>query len=83
MRVCVGCELLRPKKELLRVVVSLEGEFSIDKTGKKAGRGAYICPTGECFEKAYTAKRLERSLKKRVPKEVYDALQETLQYEER
>lgn len=81
MRVCVGCGELRPKKELLRIVCSPEGEISLDRTGKAAGRGAYIEPKESCFEEAYKAKRLERSLKKSVSAEVYAALKDALLYE--
>ena len=51
-RLCVGCQEKHPKKELIRIVRSPEGEFSVDLTGKKSGRGAYICPKQECLEKA-------------------------------
>lgn len=79
MRVCVGCEELKSKREMLRVVLSPEGEISLDKTGKKAGRGAYVCPNEDCFTKAYKAKRLERSLKHAVFPEVYEALKEQIE----
>ncbi len=78
-RVCVGCELLKPKRELLRVVLSPEGEIDLDKTGKKAGRGAYLCPKQECLDKAYKAKRLERSLKHAVSKDIYEKLKDELE----
>ena len=58
-RMCTGCMEMKPKKELFRIVRSKEGEISIDLTGKKPGRGAYICKSIECFEKAFKTKRLE------------------------
>ena len=73
-RICVGCEAAKPKKELLRVVLTPEETIEIDKTGKKSGRGAYVCSSEECLEKAYKAKRLERSLKHSVSPEVYELL---------
>ena len=62
MRRCLGCYESKPKKELIRVVKTSEGEICIDKTGKKNGRGAYICYNKECLEKAIKAKRLEKEL---------------------
>lgn len=74
MRFCLGCQESKPKKELVRIVRSPEGEFSVDTTGKKPGRGAYICPSAECFEKARKSRALERSFKMKVDPEVYEAL---------
>ena len=73
-RLCVGCQEKRPKKELIRIVRSPEGEFSVDLTGKKSGRGAYICPKQECLEKARKGHRLERSFECAIDASVYDAL---------
>lgn len=70
---------MKNKKELIRIVRSDEGKFSVDTTGKKAGRGAYICPNVECLEKAKKSKGLERSFKSAVPAEVYDKLREELE----
>lgn len=81
MRMCVGCEELKGKKELIRIVLSPEGEISVDRTGKAPGRGAYICPKESCFSDAYKAKRLERSLKHAVSAEVYEALRAELHNE--
>ena len=78
LRKCTGCQEMN-KKELIRIVRSDEGEFSVDTTGKKAGRGAYICPNTECLEKARKSKGLERSFKAQVPAEVYDKLREELE----
>ncbi len=79
LRKCTGCQEMKSKKELIRVVKNDEGEFSLDFTGKKQGRGAYICPDMQCLEKARKAKGLERSFKCPVPKEVYDQLREELE----
>lgn len=77
-RQCNGCGEMKNKKELIRVIKTNEGEISIDATGKKNGRGAYICPSLECFKKAVKNKGLERSLKAAVPEEVYKQLEEEL-----
>lgn len=73
-RRCVGCNAQKPKRELVRVVRSPQGEVSLDLTGKKAGRGAYLCPSAACLAKARKAKRLERAFGVEVPPEVYDTL---------
>ena len=72
MRQCVGCREMKPKRELIRVIRTSEDEILIDATGKKNGRGAYICPNRECLEKAVKSKGLERSLKMAVPQEIYE-----------
>ena len=72
MRKCVGCQEMKPKRELIRVIRTSEDEILIDATGKKNGRGAYICPNRECLEKAVKSKGLERSLKMAVPQEIYE-----------
>lgn len=74
MRQCTGCREMKPKKELVRVVRSPEGEISIDAVGKKSGRGAYLCRDIECLKKARKARSLERSLEVSIPEEVYDTL---------
>lgn len=75
LRMCLGCQEMKPKKELIRVVRSAaDGEIKIDLTGKVSGRGAYICRNIECFEKAYKAKKLERALEHPVSPEVYEML---------
>lgn len=78
MRICVGCESLKPKHEMLRIVLDKQDNIQIDKNKKLSGRGAYICANEECFEKAYNAKRLERSLKHRVNITVYEGLKEEI-----
>ena len=74
MRKCLGCNEMKPKKELIRAVKSPQGEMSLDLTGKKSGRGAYICPDKDCFDKARKGKRLERALETKIPEEVYDEM---------
>ena len=75
MRKCLGCNEMKPKRELIRVVRSPEGEISLDPTGKKNGRGAYMCPDPECFKKLKKRKGLSRAFKCAVAEEVYDALE--------
>jgi predicted RNA-binding protein YlxR (DUF448 family) len=74
MRMCTGCMEMKPKKELVRVVRSKEGEVSLDLTGKKPGRGAYVCRNSECLEKAFKTKRLNRNLEVSIDDELYDKL---------
>ena len=79
MRMCTGCGQMKPKRELVRVVKNQEGEISLDLTGKKAGRGAYVCRDIECLKKARKARRLEKAFSCRIPEEVYDRMEEALQ----
>ena len=85
LRKCTGCGEMKTKRELIRVVktaekldengnVLVKSEISLDLTGKKSGRGAYVCQNAECFEKARKARRFERSLSCRIPDEVYDEM---------
>lgn len=78
LRKCLGCDEMIGKKCLLRIVRSKEGEISLDLTGKKNGRGAYICRSADCFQKAKKKKSLERSLKCRIPDEVYLRLEQEI-----
>ena len=78
MRKCTGCNELKPKKELIRVIVTPEDEVMLDTTGKKNGRGAYICAKAECLREARKHKGLEKSLKRAIPSEVYDSLEAEL-----
>ena len=78
MRMCTGCGEMKPKKELIRVVKSPEGEISLDLKGKKNGRGAYICKSIECFKKAKKTKALERSLGVSVSEQVYEELEKEM-----
>ena len=74
MRQCIGCGEMKPKKEMLRIIKTAEEEILLDTTGRKNGRGAYICPTSECLKKAVKGKGLERSFKMAIPKDVYEML---------
>ena len=74
LRQCLGCREMKPKKELVRVVRSPEGEVSIDLKGKKPGRGAYVCRSADCLKKALRSNALGRSLEVTVPAEIHDAL---------
>lgn len=77
-RKCVGCGEMIPKKEMLRVLRTQEGEFVLDPTGKMNGRGAYLCNSAECFKKAVKSKGLERSFKQAIPSEVYERLEKEM-----
>ena len=79
MRMCTGCGQMKPKRELVRVVKSQDGEIALDLTGTKAGRGAYVCRDIECLQKARKARRLEKAFSCRIPDEVYDRMEEELQ----
>ena len=74
-RQCVGCREMKDKRVLLRIVRTPEGEILLDSTGKKSGRGAYVCPDPECLKKACRSKALERAFDTAIPPEVYDALE--------
>ena len=78
---CTGCMEMKPKKELIRIVKSPEGEVSVDLTGKKSGRGAYICRSKECLEKAFKTKRLSRNLDVVISEEVAEELKEEIKDE--
>ncbi len=73
-RMCVGCQTVRPKKELVRIVRSPEGIFSVDFTGKKPGRGAYVCRKPECFDAAVKRRRFDKAFSGPVSAEVLEAL---------
>lgn len=83
LRQCTGCGEMKSKKEMLRIIKTPEEEIIIDITGKKNGRGAYICCSTSCFEKAKKTKAIERSLKTAIPKEVYEELEKELRELER
>ncbi len=78
LRKCTGCQQMKEKKELIRVVRTDEDQYYIDLTGKMSGRGAYICKSIECFEKAFKSKGLERSFKATIPKDIYEKLKSEL-----
>jgi uncharacterized protein len=73
-RMCTGCMEMKAKKELLRIVKNIEGVVDIDLTGKKPGRGAYVCKNIDCFDKAYKTKRLEKNLEIKIDSSIYDRL---------
>ncbi len=75
MRQCVGCGEMKSKKEMMRVLKTAEDEIILDMTGKKNGRGAYLCMNSDCLKKARKSKGLERSFKMSIKEEVYDALE--------
>lgn len=78
MRKCIGCQEMKNKKEMMRVLRTTEENVVLDTTGKKNGRGAYICFSRECFEKAVKSKALERSLKMSIPREIYESLKKEI-----
>lgn len=79
VRQCVGCQEMKNKKEMIRVIRTNEQEFFLDTTGKKNGRGAYICPDPECFQKAVKNKGLERSFRQAIPEDVYEMLKKEME----
>ena len=78
-RQCIGCGEMKGKKEMIRVIKTAEGEILLDATGRKNGRGAYLCPSDECLKKAIKNKGLERSFKMAIPKEVYESLEKEME----
>ncbi|WP_024614724.1 YlxR family protein [Clostridium sp. Ade.TY] len=81
LRMCTGCMEMKPKNELIRVVKSKDGEVSVDLTGKKSGRGAYICKSTECLKNAVKTRRLSRNLDIQINEEIYDRLREEMKDE--
>lgn len=80
-RLCLGCRTLKDKRELLRVVRTPLGEIELDLSGKKAGRGAYICPNPDCWQKALKSKGFEKSLRTSIPADIMQLLKEKLEEE--
>ena len=78
MRMCVGCREMKEKRSLVRVVRSAEGAISFDRVGKAPGRGAYICRSKECLQKAIKQRQLERALETRIEESVYQQLMEEI-----
>lgn len=78
LRKCIGCNEMKDKRTLVRIVRNKEGEISVDLTGKKPGRGAYICKSIECLDKAQKAKRLERAFSSQIEPEIYDTMRREL-----
>ena len=79
LRQCIGCGEMNSKKEMIRVLKTSEDEIGLDATGRKNGRGAYLCPSMDCFKKAVKNKGLERSFKTAIPKEVYETLEKEME----
>ena len=79
MRQCLGCREMKPKRELIRVVRSPEGEISLDFRGKAPGRGAYLCPDPQCLKKAIKARALERAFSAQIPEEIYARLEQEME----
>lgn len=77
-RTCLGCRQAKDKKDLIRIVKSPDGTVSVDLTGKKSGRGAYLCPDANCLDKAVRSKALERSLGVNIDQQVFDELRRQL-----
>lgn len=82
MRMCLGCNDMKDKREMIRIVKSPEGEISLDFTGKKPGRGAYLCKSFQCFENARKARRFERSFSCRIDDSVYEVMKNELTAED-
>lgn len=78
IRMCCGCGESFPKRDLIRIVKSPDGEISLDRTGKKSGRGAYICPKIECLTKAQKNKRIDRVFSTSIPSEIYEVMKDEL-----
>lgn len=81
-RMCTGCNTMKPKKELIRIVRNKEGEVSVDFTGKKPGRGAYICKDIDCLKKAFKTKRLSKNLEVAISEDIYNKLKEEIENEQ-
>lgn len=79
LRKCTGCNEMKPKKELIKVVKTPQGEIQLDPTGKMPGRGAYICKSRDCMQAAKKQRRLERSLSCKIPEEVYSQIEKELE----
>lgn len=78
MRKCIGCNEMKEKKALIRIVRNNKGEISVDTVGKAAGRGAYLCNSVKCFDAAVKAKRLEKAFKAHIPDDIYPKLREAI-----
>ncbi len=75
LRQCVGCREMRSKRDMIRILKTPEGAFMLDSTGKKNGRGAYLCRNSQCFAKALKSRALDRSFRMSIPEEVYESLE--------
>lgn len=81
-RMCIGCQEMKNKKELIRIVRAPDGVISFDPTGKKSGRGAYVCRNEGCFTKAYKEKKIERAFKQAIDASIYEELRGKMPNEE-
>ena len=79
LRQCIGCGEMKSKKEMIRVIKTAEDQILLDATGRKNGRGAYLCPSMECFKKAVKGRGLDRSFKMAIPREVYETLEKEME----
>ncbi|MCI8662057.1 MAG: YlxR family protein [Hungatella sp.] len=79
LRQCIGCGESKSKKEMIRILKTETEGIILDPTGRKNGRGAYICPSSECLKKAIKSRGLDRSFKMQVPKEVYETLKKEME----
>ena len=79
LRQCIGCGEMKSKKEMIRVIKTAEDQILLDATGRKNGRGAYLCPSMECFKKAVMGRGLERSFKMAITREVYETLEKEME----
>ena len=79
LRKCTGCQEMKNKKEMIRILRTDTGQITLDATGRKNGRGAYLCPSMECFRKAVKSRGIERSFKMPVPQDVYAALEKEME----
>ena len=79
MRMCTGCREMKPKRELVRIVCNKEGVVALDTSGKAAGRGAYICKSKSCLERAVKTRALERAFSRKIEQEIFDKLSETIE----
>ncbi|HWP98629.1 MAG TPA: YlxR family protein [Syntrophomonadaceae bacterium] len=75
-RMCVGCREMKNKRELIRIVRTPEGNVEVDRTGKRAGRGAYVCPSQNCLDQAVKGQRLQKALEKEIPAELLQRIKE-------
>lgn len=79
LRQCIGCGEMKSKKEMIRVLKTAEDEIILDATGRKNGRGAYLCPSMECLKMARKKRGLDRSFRMTVPEEIYDQLEKEME----
>ena len=79
LRQCICCGEMKSKKEMIRVIKTAEDQILLDATGRKNGRGAYLCPSMECFKKAVKGRGLERSFKMAIPREIYETLEKEME----